>query len=216
MGSCHTAVGSLAAKAATAAARVDEGPWPHDDFINAAAAAAGDANGGGAVPEVSHAPPANDIHVREAVRRMCRHRGAIQMKTPLGAATGDEFDAVLRAALTNVLRHGGASYGGGGAGGGNMPLVTSSSASSSSSRASVAAALRHLRDRVNVPRDMSLFAARRLRHALETTAAATAAGGDGGGGGGGGGGVAADITKRHRRDQDPAPFVAASKARAAH
>ena len=33
-----------------------------------------------------------------------------------------------------------------------------------------AAALKYLRDRVSVPRDMSIYAAKRLREALENTA----------------------------------------------
>jgi glutathione S-transferase len=56
--------------------------------------------------------------------------------------------------------------------------------------------LRYLRDRINVPRDMSIYAAKRLREALETTAA-----------------LAGDrqpepLPTRHRRDQDPANFAA--------
>merc|ERR1712241_494327 len=52
-------------------------------------------------------------------------------------------------------------------------------------------ALRYIRDRVNVPRDMTIWAARRLREALEVTAA-----------------LAGDmegpaIPEKHRRDQDP-------------
>jgi len=58
-------------------------------------------------------------------------------------------------------------------------------------------ALRYLRDRINVPRDMSIYAARRLRAALETTAALA---GDGQG---------PPIPTRHRRDQDPADFAKA-------
>ena len=66
-----------------------------------------------------------------------------------------------------------------------------------------AAPLRYLRDRISVPRDMSVWAARHLRTALEATAARApppAAGG------------ATDapprlvpISARHRRDQDPRP-----------
>lgn len=56
------------------------------------------------------------------------------------------------------------------------------------------AALRYQRDRVNVPRDMSLWAARRFRISLEHTAAlaGTASG--------------PPLTLRHRRDQNPANF----------
>jgi len=55
-------------------------------------------------------------------------------------------------------------------------------------------ALRYIRDRVNVPRDMTIWAARRLREALEVTAAIS---GDGEG---------PVIPVKHRRDQDPRAF----------
>ena len=58
------------------------------------------------------------------------------------------------------------------------------------------AALRYVRDRVNVPRDMSLWAARRLRAALEATAALA------------GPQQGPPIPVQHRRDQDPRPFRA--------
>ncbi|MEN9233713.1 MAG: glutathione S-transferase family protein [Gloeomargarita sp. DG02_1_bins_92] len=56
------------------------------------------------------------------------------------------------------------------------------------------AALRYLRDRVSVPRDMSIYAAKHLRTALEQTAALA---GDRQG---------IPIPTQHRRDQDPAQF----------
>jgi glutathione S-transferase len=55
-------------------------------------------------------------------------------------------------------------------------------------------ALRYLRDRINVPRDMSIYAAKHLREALETTAALV------------GTRQGPEIPVRHRRDQDPANF----------
>jgi len=55
-------------------------------------------------------------------------------------------------------------------------------------------ALRYIRDRVSVPRDMTIWAARRLREALEVTAACA---GDGKG---------AEIPIKHRKDQDPRAF----------
>jgi glutathione S-transferase len=57
------------------------------------------------------------------------------------------------------------------------------------------AALRYLRDRISVPRDMSIYAAKRLRMALEATAALV---GDAQG---------APIPFNHRRDQNPASFA---------
>jgi glutathione S-transferase len=56
------------------------------------------------------------------------------------------------------------------------------------------AALRYLRDRISVPRDMSIYAAKRLRAALEQTAALV---GDTQG---------TPIPFNHRRDQNPANF----------
>jgi glutathione S-transferase len=58
------------------------------------------------------------------------------------------------------------------------------------------AALRYLRDRINVPRDMSIYAAKRLRQALEETAALV------------GNNQGTPIPFQHRRDQDPANFAA--------
>lgn len=57
------------------------------------------------------------------------------------------------------------------------------------------AALRYLRDRINVPRDMSIYAAKRLRTALEATAALV---GDAQG---------TPIPLNHRRDQNPINFA---------
>jgi glutathione S-transferase len=59
------------------------------------------------------------------------------------------------------------------------------------------AALRYIRDRINVPRDMSIYAAKRLRAALEATAALV---GDTQG---------APIPFNHRRDQNPIEFAIA-------
>lgn len=55
-------------------------------------------------------------------------------------------------------------------------------------------ALRYLRDRLNVPRDMSIYAAKHLRTALENTAQLA------------GERQGEPIPVRHRRDQDPANF----------
>lgn len=58
------------------------------------------------------------------------------------------------------------------------------------------AALRYLRDRISVPRDMSIYAAKRLKDALEMTAALV---GDRQG---------MPIPIEHRRDQNPVHFAA--------
>jgi glutathione S-transferase len=57
------------------------------------------------------------------------------------------------------------------------------------------AALRYIRDRINVPRDMSIYAAKRLRTSLEATAALV---GDAQG---------SPIPVNHRRDQNPVDFA---------
>jgi glutathione S-transferase len=56
-------------------------------------------------------------------------------------------------------------------------------------------ALRYLRDRVNVPRDMSIYAAKRLREALESTAALV------------GNRQNPPLPLNHRRDQNPLNFA---------
>jgi glutathione S-transferase len=57
------------------------------------------------------------------------------------------------------------------------------------------AALRYLRDRISVPRDMSIYAAKRLRTALEATAALV------------GEAQGSPIPFNHRRDQNPVNFA---------
>ena len=79
-----------------------------------------------------------------ALSRVLKHRQSILEVNPLGA---DRFDQPLRAALTTLLS--------------GSPCQPPSGSSSS---------LRYLRDRISVPRDMPLPAARLLRQALETTA----------------------------------------------
>jgi glutathione S-transferase len=61
-----------------------------------------------------------------------------------------------------------------------------------------AAALRYVRDRINVPRDMPLHSARKMRQALEETAAAV------------GNEQGPPINTKHRRDQDPTAFRTAA------
>ncbi|MGL4883326.1 MAG: glutathione S-transferase, partial [Waterburya sp.] len=56
------------------------------------------------------------------------------------------------------------------------------------------AVLRYLRDRINVPRDMSIYAAKRLRESLEKTAALV------------GDRQPEPISVRHRYDQNPTNF----------
>ena len=103
-----------------------------------------------------------------ALERVLRHRSTLLARSPLGEA----FDQPLRAALTTLI-----------AGTSVMPAPGS------------AAALRYLRDRISVPRDMPLHSARFLRQALESTA--SLAGVD----------QPSPLPFEHRFDQDPRPFV---------
>ncbi|MFN9621728.1 MAG: hypothetical protein ACK587_02665, partial [Cyanobacteriota bacterium] len=96
------------------------------------------------------------------------------------------FEVALRCALTVLVA---------GAGGEEGPIPPAGSARG----------LRYLRDRVSVPRDMPLHAARRLRQALEATALRDPADPLGQG---------APIPVGHRRDQDPRPFLAQGRDQA--
>jgi glutathione S-transferase len=126
---------------------------------------------GEADPETSQNEP--DDAALVALARVMRHRHVLLARNPLGPAG---FDLALRCALTHLV----------GQGEGAPP-------------AGSAPALRYLRDRISVPRDMPLHAARRLRRSLEHTASldplASATLGE-------------PIPDRHRRDQDPQPFLA--------
>jgi glutathione S-transferase len=111
----------------------------------------------------------------EALARMLRHRERLLEINPQGGAN---LDAALRSALSNLMRSQEPA-----------PVVPP---------AGTAAALRYWRDRISVPRDMSLHAARRMRSALEQTAALV---GDEQG---------PILPLQHRRDQNPRPFVEAA------
>lgn len=133
---------------------------------------------GEADPETSQSEPADAALL--ALARVLRHRLVLLERNPLGSL---HFDLPLRCALTLL------------ASGREVPPPAGS-----------AAGLRYLRDRICVPRDMPLHAARQLRRCLERTAfldpADPAA-------------RALPIPTTHRRDQDPAPFLLASGDRAA-
>jgi glutathione S-transferase len=119
------------------------------------------------LPDVNYPEPANSR--QEALYYVLRHRANIVRVNP---ADDRLFDEALRCALTTMMT------------GEECPPPPGSDP-----------ALRYLRDRINVPRDMSIYAAKRLREALEKTAALA---GDGQG---------IPIPLKHRRDQDPANFV---------
>ncbi|MEB3332880.1 MAG: glutathione S-transferase family protein [Synechococcaceae cyanobacterium] len=129
-------------------------------------------------PETSQAPPPDAA--LEALTRVCRHQQVILQRNPLG---NQAFDLPLRLALGCLI--------------GRDPVVPPPGS---------AVGLRYLRDRISVPRDMSLHAARILRRALEDTARLDpldpAAAGP-------------PIPLQHRLDQDPAPFLLAADRQAA-
>ena len=119
------------------------------------------------LPDVGYPEPENSRV--EALHRVLKHRHNIIRVNP----TDDQvFEEALRCALTNL-----------------MTGETCEPPKGSNS------GLRYLRDRVNVPRDMSIYAGKRLRMALEETAALV---GDAQG---------PEIPVRNRYDQNPAEFV---------
>jgi glutathione S-transferase len=109
----------------------------------------------------------------EALQRVCKHRANIIRVNPM---EDDRCDLALRCALTHLIT-------------GEAPTPPEGSD----------VALRYLRDRINVPRDMSIYAAKHLRTSLEAVAAIA---GDRSG---------PEITLRHRRDQDPKNFAMSPK-----
>ena len=119
------------------------------------------------LPDVGYPEP--ETSRAEALHRVIKHRANIIRVNP---ANDQLFDQALRCALTSMM---------------TGKACTPPSGSDS--------ALRYLRDRVNVPRDMSIYAAKRFREALETTAALV------------GDRQSTPISTKHRRDQDPANFV---------
>ena len=119
------------------------------------------------LPDVIYPEP--ETSRSEALQRVLKHRDNIIQVNP-GKDT--LIDEALRCTLTHMMT-------------GEICMPPSGSDP----------ALRYLRDRINVPRDMSIYAAKRLREALETTAALV---GDGQG---------IPIPFNHRRDQNPANFA---------
>ena len=118
------------------------------------------------LPDVGYTEPATSR--TEALSRVLKHRHNIIKVNPTDTRV---FDLALRCALTHLMT-----------GETCVPPIGSDTA------------LRYLRDRINVPRDMSIYAAKRLRDSLEMTAALA---GDGQG---------VPIALSNRRDQDPARF----------
>lgn len=119
------------------------------------------------LPDVTYPEP--ETSRVEALDRVIKHRVNIIRVNP---ADDILFDQALRCALTHLMTR-------------QTCLPPPGSDQS----------LRYLRDRINVPRDMSIYAAKRLRESLEATAALA---GDRQG---------SPIPMRHRRDQNPADFA---------
>ena len=120
------------------------------------------------LPDVTYPEPENTKE--EALYRVIRHRHNIVRVNPV---EDNVFDQALRCGLTRMMT--------------GEDCVPSEESE---------VGLRYLRDRINVPRDMSIYAAKRLRTALEETAA-----------------LVSDrqgppIPIRHRRDQSPLDFAA--------
>lgn len=118
------------------------------------------------IPDVIYPEPENSQ--MEALKRVIDHRTNIIRVNP---ADDKLFDQALRCALTYMVTSKEC-----------QPLPGAD------------VALRYLRDRINVPRDMSVYAAKRLREALEKTAALV------------GDGQSEAIPTKHRYDQNPLIF----------
>jgi glutathione S-transferase len=119
------------------------------------------------LPDVTYPEPATSK--AEALQRVIKHRANIIKVNP---ADHQLFEEALRCALTHMM---------------TGEVCTPPPASD--------LALRYLRDRINVPRDMSIYAAKQLRTALEETAALA------------GDRQSPPLPTIHRRDQDPANFA---------
>ena len=122
------------------------------------------------LPDVTYPEPVNSRE--ESLHRVIKHRHNIIRVNP---ADDQLFDTALRCALTNMMNE-----------------ITTDQVCLPPADTDVA--LRYLRDRISVPRDMSIYAAKRLREALEKTAALV------------GDRQPSPIPFRNRRDQDPINF----------
>jgi glutathione S-transferase len=119
------------------------------------------------LPDVTAPEP--ETSRAEALQRVIKHRANIIRVNPADDAL---MDTALRCALTQMMT------------GEVCPPPPQADL-----------ALRYLRDRISVPRDMSIYAAKRLRTALEATAALA------------GDRQSPPLPTQHRRDQDPANFA---------
>jgi glutathione S-transferase len=122
------------------------------------------------LPDIAYSE--SETSCQEALHRIIKHRKNL---TKVNPAKEQLFDEALRCALTTMMKE--------------LPCPPPLGSD---------VALRYLRDRICVPRDMSIYAAKRLRTALEETAALA------------GKNQGTPIPTRHRRDQDPANFISAT------
>ncbi len=119
------------------------------------------------LPDVTYPEP--ESARAEALQRVLRHRPNLLRVNPVES---DTFDPALRCALTHLM-----------------------TGETISPPPGTDQGLRYLRDRISVPRDMSIYAAKRLRESLEHTAALV---GDQQG---------PAISPKHRHDQNPLDFA---------
>ena len=145
------------------------GCWPDVSEIQQILAAAIDRGDGLGRDETSWIEDDSQRSSSVALARVLRHRHQLLALNPLGT---EGFDQPLRAALTHLIT-------------GHPCRPTTGSA----------AGLRYLRDRISVPRDMPLAAARQLRQCLEATAALD------------GPASPRPLPNRDRYDQDPQAFL---------
>lgn len=99
----------------------------------------------------------------EAVRRVCDHKDGLMRVNPAGACV---TDVALRAALSLLLEEGAEEE----RDEATRPVAPEREPAPYALPQGADAALRYVRDRISVPRDMSPWAAYRLRDALERTA----------------------------------------------
>jgi glutathione S-transferase len=143
------------------------GCWENDDPQMLLNKARVDNGPWAGLPDVTYPEP--ETSRAEALHRVLKHHANIIRVNP---ADDRLFDEALRCALTYLMT--------------GEPCTPPSNSDE---------ALRYLRDRISVPRDMSIYAAKRLKESLEATAALV---GDRQG---------PPIPFNHRRDQDPANFA---------
>lgn len=118
------------------------------------------------LPDVAYSEP--ETSISEALQRVIKHRDNIIKVNPVDSQL---FDIALRCALTKMST-------------GTICIPPTGTD----------VALRYLRDRISVPRDMSIYAAKRLRTALEETASLV------------GEAQPEPIPVKHRYDQNPVNF----------